>query len=98
MRTVSEIIAAAECVLGLPRGACAERERRTHDVSLARHLAYYIARRETRLSFARIAQETGALDHKAILYGFNRISCALAERDDGVIDLVRKIAPELARR
>ena len=48
--------------------------RRDRRVSLARHVAIYLLRQHTSLSFAEIARELGGRDHSSILYGFKKIS------------------------
>lgn len=97
MRTIAEIVAAAEAEMKLPPGLVADALRhRTHEVCLARHVAYYVARKETRWSFALIAEAIlGRKDHKAVMHGFNRVSVALKTGDREVVELVNAVAPDL---
>ena len=97
-RTVDAIIDAVERAAELPDGALREMHRRTHDVSLARHVACYIGRRETRLSLKKIARSFGSDDHKLTLHGFGKASSGLAQNDPAVVKLIRAVAPELLSR
>ena len=97
-RTVPEIIAAVEAAAELPDGALVDMKRRTHDVSLARHVACYVAKRETHLSFKKIAMAFGSNDHKLILWGFNHIAIHVAKHDDAVVALINEVAPNLGVR
>ena len=96
-RTVEKIIDDVEAAIGVPAGTLRDSTCRTREVSLARHVAYYVARRETKLSFAKIALAAGARDHKAVLYGFNRVSIAVSRGAGGDEPrtrlLIMKVAP-----
>lgn len=100
-RTVDKIIDDVEAAAGLPMGAIRDHTRRTRDVSLARHVVFYLARRETKLSYAKIGLQCGFGDHKAVLYGFNRISLAVARGGGGdeprIRLLIMKVAPGMIR-
>lgn len=78
MRTLEQIVDAVERAVGLPKNATLDPDRRTRDVSLARHVIFYLARKETKLSFVSIAAHFH-FDHKSVMYGFNRVSCELAK-------------------
>lgn len=97
-RSLLSIVAEVEKAAGLPFGVIEDLSLRTGDVSMARHVAYYVGRRETRLSFQRIADEIGSGDHRGIMYGFNRVSCALADGQQWAIGLVGKVAPAFLDR
>ena len=89
-RGANEIIAAVEQLAGLPAGILKDKKNRTHDVSLARHVACYVIRKETAMSFERIARAFGNSDHKFVIWGFNRVSIALIQHEPLVTALYHK--------
>ncbi len=76
-RTIDQIIAAAAEASGVAEAVIRDLDQRTHDISLARHVAMYVARIETHQSFQKIARAFGTDDHTLTMHGFNRVSCDL---------------------
>jgi len=89
-RTIPEIILAAEKAVEIPLGRTFDMQCRTHEVSLARHVAVYVAKKETFFSFAKIAEAFGSYDHKFAMNGFNRVSKDLANNITEVKQAVAK--------
>jgi chromosomal replication initiation ATPase DnaA len=96
MRSIDQIIAAVEAAARVPQGSTRDTSCRVYEISLARHIACYIARKETHLSFKRIATAFGTDDHKIGLYAFNKISIALLNRDPHVIRVVNEASSPVA--
>lgn len=65
-----------------------EMNERSYEISLARHVAVYIARKEAKLGFRRIAQVIGFSDHKGAFHAFNRVSYDIARGDEATRALV----------
>jgi len=61
---------------------------RAHRISLARHVAMYLLREHTPLSYAEIGELLGGRDHTTVMYGTEKISDLL----DTDPDLQRKIS------
>lgn len=91
-RTINSIVDQAEQVAGLPTGTIRDVKQRTVAQSFARHVAYYVAKIETRQSWRRIAEAMNVSDHKAIMYGFNKISVLLAEKNPDTMKMVAAVA------
>lgn len=76
-RTIDQIIAAVAEASGVAEAVIRDLGQRTHDISLARHVAMYVARIETHQSFQKIARAFGTDDHTLTMHGFNRVSVDL---------------------
>jgi chromosomal replication initiation ATPase DnaA len=97
-RSIEEIITFVETVAEFAPGTICDTTQRTHEVSLWRHIVFYVARRETHLSFKRIASATKVSDHKSILYGFNRIAVGVTQRNDEIVGILQAAFPEYLSR
>ena len=69
--------------------------RRNRHISRPRHIAMYLVRDLTSMSFPQIGQSLGGRDHTTILHGYNKIR-ALFEKDDEVRRQVLEIKAQLA--
>ena len=54
-------------------------KRRTKNLIKPRHIAMYLVRKHTNLSFPEIGREFGDRDHGSVLYGCNKITEALKQ-------------------
>jgi chromosomal replication initiator protein len=73
-------------------------ELRAHDrrrpLVLARHVAFYLFRELTDLSFPQIAAEFGGRDHTTIIHGFEKIKKSMAEKVtvyEDVTELIKQL-------
>lgn len=80
-RSVEQIILATAKAAGISPVVMRQMTCRTADVSLARAIAVYIAKKETKLGFRMLAEMFGYFDHKGALHAFNKASCKLAAGD-----------------
>ena len=85
------IVLATEKVMSLPAGTIHNTAFRNTEASLARHVAFYVARKKTRQSFGRIGDAIASVDHRAVMYGFNRVSILLIEKEPSVTTIVESV-------
>jgi hypothetical protein len=74
-------------------------DRRDKHVALARHIAMWIVRRETLMSYPHIGEAIGRRDHTTVIHGVRRIDRMMgADRAfaDQVLALVGMVADETA--
>lgn len=69
--------------------------RRTKDVMLPRHVAMYLAREHTLLSFPHIGRLMGGRDHSTILVACRKIARLLSEGDEQLASDLRALRQEL---
>lgn len=91
MPTVAEITAMTAEYFGLPAEVIASTENRSYEVTYARHMAQYLARKLTYKSLRVIATDFSMKDHTGVLYAVNKISERLAFDHAGTGDDVRQI-------
>jgi chromosomal replication initiator protein len=67
-------------------------KRRTKNLIKPRHIAMYLVRKHTNLSYPEIGREFGNRDHGSILYGCNKINDALEQNPNlrQTIDLIER--------
>lgn len=86
-RTIEQIIEDVAKAAGISFAVIYQPFCRTPEISLARHVAVYMAKKETKLSFKYIARKIGFADHKGAINAFNRVSCDLAARREATVKL-----------
>ncbi len=57
-------------------------KKRTRTLTVPRHIAMYLARKHTRLSFPELGREFGGRDHSTIQHGFRKVRDELNENAD----------------
>lgn len=88
IRSVEQIIEDVARAASISFTRIYEMNERSAEITLARHVAAYIARKETKLGFRRIAQIIGFSDHKGAVHAFNRVSCDIASGNEAIRALV----------
>jgi chromosomal replication initiator protein len=78
---VNEIIEAVARFHNL-RSADITGHKRTRTLTVPRHIAMYLARRHTRLSFPELGKEFGSRDHSTIQHGFRKVEKELRTDPD----------------
>ncbi len=95
--TIEEVVNATSSFLRIPLDMITDTKSRTFDVTNARHLAVYIARKLTFKSFEQIAdiiyKDSG--NHKSVIAAFNKISILVRENDAQVKMQINGIKGEL---
>ncbi|MCA9567150.1 MAG: chromosomal replication initiator protein DnaA [Myxococcales bacterium] len=94
--TVGAIIEAVARFHSL-RSADLTGNKRTRTLTRPRHIAMYLARRHTKLSFPELGREFGGRDHSTIQHGFRKVEKELP-RDDDLAHKVRLIEQALKVR
>jgi chromosomal replication initiator protein len=79
--TVSAIIEAVARFHNL-RSADITGHKRTRALTRPRHIAMYLARTHTNLSFPELGREFGGRDHSTIQHGFRKVKRELKENPD----------------
>jgi len=69
-------------------------KRRTRNLIKPRHIAMFLVRKHTSLSFPEIGREFGDRDHGSVLYGCNKISDSL-EQDPSLRQTIELIERDL---
>ena len=57
-------------------------KKRTRMLTVPRHIAMYLARKHTRLSFPELGREFGGRDHSTIQHGFRKVRDELGANAD----------------
>jgi chromosomal replication initiator protein len=79
--TVSGIIEAVARFHNL-RSADLTGDRRTRTLTRPRHIAMYLARKHTSLSYPELGRDFGGRDHSTIQYGFHKVEQELVDNPD----------------
>lgn len=93
---LSEIIQAVADTYGIPPEVITNTQMRTKPIVEARHIAQYLACKMTYRSRDSIATFFHQRDHASVLYGFNKVSVAMAkdpEYKEQVTSLSKKLKP-----
>jgi chromosomal replication initiator protein len=72
-------------------------KKRTRALTEPRHLAMYLARKHTRLSFPELGREFGGRDHSTIQHGYHKVEQDLAS-DPDLVHQVRLVEQSLGLR
>lgn len=94
MTSIRDIQTAVCRLYGLPATAMTDRRRGPGATVTPRHVAMYLARRLTGLSYRAIALHFGGRDHKGVLYADRRIR-ALRQRDAELRCHVERLTAQL---
>lgn len=94
--SLTDIVAAVSEEYHIPTDVIMNHDRRTLQVTHARHVAQYLASILTFLSKGQIANCFQQRDHSAVIYATNKIS-KLVLTDEAVRDRIRRVKTALTK-
>lgn len=87
---MQDIIRAIEAAIHVPRGDLVSSRKAAHVVR-CRHIAMWIARRASAMSFPQIGRMLGGRDHSTIMHGVNKVQRNFVEFEADVIAVCREL-------